>query len=134
MWPFSTYPEKTADDVAERRCAIRHPAVPPKQRFGLIEFMTLGRGEVRRTTHNDPNLCLGGTAGCLIAHRLSASPNISVLVLDKGRVNAGVLSQIPLLGIIEFMTLGRGEVRRTTHNDVVERLPGYIVRCLLWIC
>jgi hypothetical protein len=32
------------------------------------------------------------------------------------------------------MTLGQGEVRRTTDNDVVERLSGYIIRCLLGIC
>ncbi|KAJ5342172.1 Glucose-methanol-choline oxidoreductase [Penicillium brevicompactum] len=42
----------------------------------------------------------GGTAGCLIANRLSAS-NASVLVLDKGRVNAGLLSRIPLLGPLQ---------------------------------
>ncbi|CAP91933.1 hypothetical protein E8E15_010209 [Penicillium rubens] len=69
MWPFSTYPEKTADDIAGK----------------TFDYIIVG----------------GGTAGCLIAHRLSASPNTSVLVLDKGRVNAGVLSQIPLLGILQ---------------------------------
>ncbi|OQE30658.1 hypothetical protein PENFLA_c002G00152 [Penicillium flavigenum] len=69
MWPFSTYPEKTADDVAGK----------------TFDYIIVG----------------GGTAGCLIAHRLSASPNASVLVLDKGRVNAGVLSRIPLLGILQ---------------------------------
>ncbi|CAG8897178.1 unnamed protein product [Penicillium nalgiovense] len=69
MWPFPTYPEKTADDVAGK----------------TFDYIVVG----------------GGTAGCLIAHRLSASPNVSVLVLDKGRVNAGVLSRIPLLGILQ---------------------------------
>lgn len=42
----------------------------------------------------------GGTAGCLIANRLSAL-NASVLVLDKGRVNAGLISRIPLLGPLQ---------------------------------
>ncbi|CAG8230199.1 unnamed protein product [Penicillium olsonii] len=42
----------------------------------------------------------GGTAGCLVANRLSAL-NASVLVLDKGRVNAGLLSRIPLLGPLQ---------------------------------
>ncbi|KAF4767478.1 hypothetical protein HAV15_009558 [Penicillium sp. str.  len=69
MWPFSTYPEKTAGDVAGK----------------TFDYIIVG----------------GGTAGCLIAHRLSASPNVSVLVLDKGRVDAGVLSRIPLLGILQ---------------------------------
>jgi hypothetical protein len=37
-------------------------------------------------------------------------------------------------GLVELITLGQGGVRHTTDNDVVERLSGYIVRCLLWIC
>ncbi|KAJ5827176.1 Glucose-methanol-choline oxidoreductase [Penicillium robsamsonii] len=69
MWPFSTYPENTAGDIAGK----------------TFDYIIVG----------------GGTAGCLIAHRLSASPNVSVLVLDKGRVNAGILSRIPLLGILQ---------------------------------
>ncbi|KAJ5494222.1 Glucose-methanol-choline oxidoreductase [Penicillium fimorum] len=69
MWPFSTYPEKTASDVAGK----------------TFDYIIVG----------------GGTAGCLIAHRLSASPNVSVLVLDKGRVHAGILSRVPLLGILQ---------------------------------
>lgn len=32
------------------------------------------------------------------------------------------------------MAFGQGEVTRTTDDDVVERLPGYVTRCLLWIC
>ncbi|CAI7661079.1 unnamed protein product [Penicillium glandicola] len=69
MWPFSTYPEKTAGDVAGK----------------TFDYVIVG----------------GGTAGCLIANRLSASSNASVLVLDKGRVNAGIISRIPLLGILQ---------------------------------
>ncbi|KAF7523311.1 hypothetical protein PCG10_006715 [Penicillium crustosum] len=69
MWPFSTYPEKTAGDVAGK----------------TFDYIIVG----------------GGTAGCLITNRLSTSPNASVLVLDKGRVKAGVLSRIPLLGILQ---------------------------------
>jgi hypothetical protein len=37
---------------AESRCAIRHPAVPPKQRFGLVELMTLGQGELVNPRYN----------------------------------------------------------------------------------
>ncbi|KAJ5950920.1 Glucose-methanol-choline oxidoreductase [Penicillium vulpinum] len=65
----------------------------------------------------------GGTAGCLIANRLSASPNASVLVLDKGRVNAGVLSRIPLFGILQ-----KGVVRY--HAEPNAHLRGRHVQLL----
>ncbi|KAJ5185410.1 Glucose-methanol-choline oxidoreductase [Penicillium cf. griseofulvum] len=91
MWPFSTYPEKTAGDVAGK----------------TFDYIIVG----------------GGTAGCLIAHRLSASPNVSILVLDKGRVNAGLLSRIPLLGILQS-----GVVRY--HAEPNDHLRGRHVQLL----
>lgn len=39
----------------------------------------------------------GGTAGCVLANRLSEDPSLSVLLIEAGKTNAGVLfSQIPL--------------------------------------
>ncbi|KAJ9144191.1 Alcohol oxidase [Pleurostoma richardsiae] len=39
----------------------------------------------------------GGTAGCVLASRLSEDPGVSVLVLEKGRVKDNMVSRIPLL-------------------------------------
>ncbi|KAK5657924.1 hypothetical protein OQA88_2473 [Cercophora sp. LCS_1] len=39
----------------------------------------------------------GGTAGCVLASRLSADPSLSVLVLEKGQVNDAFWTRIPLL-------------------------------------
>ncbi|KAK0707914.1 hypothetical protein B0H67DRAFT_495577 [Lasiosphaeris hirsuta] len=38
----------------------------------------------------------GGTSGCVLASRLSEDPSVSVLVLEKGRVDDSFLSRIPL--------------------------------------
>ncbi|KAI1385539.1 putative GMC oxidoreductase [Hypoxylon trugodes] len=39
----------------------------------------------------------GGTAGCVLASRLSEDPHVSVLVLDKGHVKDNMISRIPLV-------------------------------------
>jgi choline dehydrogenase-like flavoprotein len=39
----------------------------------------------------------GGTAGCVIASRLSQDPNVSVLLLCKGRVNDKYIYRVPII-------------------------------------
>ena len=38
----------------------------------------------------------GGTAGCVLAARLSEDPNVSVLVLERGTANDTFMAKIPL--------------------------------------
>ncbi|KAM7189929.1 hypothetical protein V8F20_009956, partial [Naviculisporaceae sp. PSN 640] len=52
---------------------------------------------IRYSGPSDLKLCPGGTAGCVLASRLSEDPSVSVLVLEKGRVADNFLSRIPLL-------------------------------------
>lgn len=40
---------------------------------------------------------LGGTAGCVLASRLSEDPNVSVLLLERGKANDHWISRIPVL-------------------------------------
>ena len=42
---------------------------------------------------------LGGTAGCVLASRLSENPDVSVLVLERGAVIDTWFSRVPLLSI-----------------------------------
>ncbi len=39
----------------------------------------------------------GGTAGCVLASRLSENPDVTVLLLEKGRVKDNMLSRVPLM-------------------------------------
>lgn len=39
----------------------------------------------------------GGTAGCVLASRLSEDPNVTVLVIEKGHVKDNLVSRMPLL-------------------------------------
>ncbi|RDA87735.1 hypothetical protein CP532_1780 [Ophiocordyceps camponoti-leonardi (nom. inval.)] len=45
----------------------------------------------------------GGTAGCVVASRLSEDPNVSVLVLEKGHFKDNLVSRMPLLSQNMFM-------------------------------
>jgi choline dehydrogenase-like flavoprotein len=40
---------------------------------------------------------VGGTAGCVLASRLSEDPNVSILVLERGVANNTWMSRIPLV-------------------------------------
>ncbi|KAH7886419.1 GMC oxidoreductase [Phlebopus sp. FC_14] len=56
----------------------------------------------------------GGTAGCVIANRLSQDPHVSVLVLERSGVKVGWLSTIPLLSSHFASDGSRSRVLRST--------------------
>ncbi|KAK3402381.1 hypothetical protein B0T20DRAFT_370716 [Sordaria brevicollis] len=64
----------------------------------------------------------GGTAGCVLASRLSETPNVSVLLLEKGQICDNFLSRIPLLSQnYEFPFLQ--SVLRMTQRDPYNGRP-----------
>ncbi|KAI1478786.1 putative GMC oxidoreductase [Daldinia eschscholtzii] len=61
----------------------------------------------------------GGTAGCVVASRLSEANNVSVLVIEKGHVNDNIVSRMPLLSQNMFL----GDILQVQSNRWSEPLP-----------
>ncbi|KAI1321942.1 hypothetical protein F5Y16DRAFT_413562 [Xylariaceae sp. FL0255] len=68
MWPFTGYPELSASQVGGKT-------------YDYIINIVLA----------------GGTAGCVLASRLSEDHNVSVLVVEKGHVKDNLVSRMPLM-------------------------------------
>ncbi|POS76990.1 choline dehydrogenase [Diaporthe helianthi] len=65
----------------------------------------------------------GGTAGCLLAARLSEDTDVSVLVLEKGHVKDNLVSRIPLLS--QNMFLGDPlQVQSTRWSEPIPEANG----------
>ncbi|KAI1210115.1 putative GMC oxidoreductase [Annulohypoxylon truncatum] len=62
----------------------------------------------------------GGTAGCVIASRLSEDRDVSVLVLERGHVKDNVVSRMPLVSQNMFL----GNTLQVQSNRWSEPMPG----------
>lgn len=90
MWPFTSYPEVRADGLSGR----------------TYDYVVVGGQHISSYCPSCAKLTLltiGGTAGCVVASRLSEDPNVSVLVLEKGHVKDNFVSRVPLISQNFFM-------------------------------
>ncbi|KAH9950885.1 GMC oxidoreductase [Amylocystis lapponica] len=72
MW-FNSFPQRSVHDIQD-----------------AYDYVIIGNSSEAR-------LVGGGTAGCVLASRLSEDPSVSVLVLERGGLKDGWISRIPLL-------------------------------------
>lgn len=68
-------------------------------------------------------LTTGGTAGCVVASRLSEDPNVSVLVLEKGHVKDNFVSRVPLISQ-NFWMGDPLQVQNTRYSEPISPLNG----------
>ena len=111
MWPFSiAYPEVRFVDILDE-----------------YDYIIVGK----HTTSFIQRLCLhltfhllfsgGGTAGCVLANRLSQSPDITVLLVERGPLADSWASRVPLLSS-DFASDGsRSQTRVSEYQPEIGR-------------
>ncbi|MEP5729549.1 MAG: GMC family oxidoreductase N-terminal domain-containing protein [Sulfitobacter sp.] len=69
----------------------------------------------------------GGSAGCVIASRLSENPNISVCLIESGRLSDGIVSRMPLGNLLQVPRFpGLNNWRyETTAQQALNNRRGY---------
>ncbi|KAK8085893.1 choline dehydrogenase [Apiospora hydei] len=107
MWPFSSYPEHSPSDVHGKT----YDYIIVGGKYSITQLSS------RLVELTD---ALGGTAGCVIASRLSEDPDVSVLVIDKGHVRDNVVSRMPLLSQNMFL----GDVLQVQGDRWSEPITG----------
>ena len=84
MWPFSPNPFKSLNDLREE-----------------YDYVIVGKDLSCGTATKLDSECFiligGGTAGCVLANRLSANPEHTVLLIERGPVVDSWMSRVPLL-------------------------------------
>ena len=74
-------------------------------------------------------LLTGGTAGCVLASLLSEDPDVSVLVVEKGRVKDNMVSRVPLMSQ-NFAMPGPLQIQDTRWTEPLSGANGRRTR--LW--
>jgi choline dehydrogenase len=105
MWPFSSaYPEVRVSEIQDE-----------------YDYIIVGK---RSKPYNQKNIQVnvassfsgGGTAGCVLANRLSAIPNTTVLLVERGPLGDTWGSRVPLLSS-DFASNGsRTQLRTSEHQ------------------
>ncbi|ROV87741.1 hypothetical protein VMCG_10581 [Cytospora schulzeri] len=65
----------------------------------------------------------GGTAGCVVASRLSEDPTVSVLVIEKGHVKDNFVSRVPLISQ-NFWMGDPLQVQSTRYSEAMSNVNG----------
>ena len=76
----------------------------------------------------------GGSAGCVMASRLSEDPNVSVALLEAGPTDSSVLIHCPLGIALMAQTLQRNRAARDAHEQLVARVAREMQRAgrIVW--
>ncbi|XP_064470524.1 glucose dehydrogenase [FAD, quinone]-like [Ornithodoros turicata] len=82
------------------------PAVVLQSLLGLLDIMNLPpadfyyeKGIIEFQSEYDFVVVGGGSSGCVVANRLSANPNVSVLLIEAGRAE-DLIARIPLASLV----------------------------------
>ncbi|XP_064464788.1 glucose dehydrogenase [FAD, quinone]-like isoform X2 [Ornithodoros turicata] len=82
------------------------PAVVLQSLLGLLDIMNLPpadfyyeKGIIEFQSEYDFVIVGGGSSGCVVANRLSANPNVSVLLIEAGRAE-DLIARIPLASLV----------------------------------
>ena len=112
MWPFSSaYPEVRIGDILDEYDYI----IVGKYTTVFFERFTL------HLTFLLLHFTGGGTAGCVLANRLSQSPNITVLLVERGPLEDSWASRVPLLSS-DFASDGsRSQTRVSEYQPEIGR-------------
>lgn len=110
MWPFQqTYKPYSPDEIHGRS----------------FDYVVVGGALSRTYSGSVPSadVLVGGTAGCVLASRLSEDPQVTVLLLERGPLVDSWKSRVPLLSV-DFRSASSPTYQwKSTANSVSDEIP-----------